>query len=142
MFKIGEFSRFSQVTVKTLRYYDEIGLLKPARVDPFTGYRYYSASQFPRLHRILALKDLQENLKSFEKNLFKTPLVFQYNKRDLARDGIPIIPVEKLEKSLNHQLKVPSFEASALAGINVVETMKKIISLTVSSLEEKLVIKG
>jgi DNA-binding transcriptional MerR regulator len=58
MFKIGEFSRFSQVTVKTLRYYDEIGLLKPAKVDPFTGYRYYSASQFPRLHRILALKEL------------------------------------------------------------------------------------
>jgi DNA-binding transcriptional MerR regulator len=58
MFKIGEFSRFSQVTVKTLRYYDEIGLLKPAEVDPFTGYRYYSANQFPRIHCILALKDL------------------------------------------------------------------------------------
>jgi DNA-binding transcriptional MerR regulator len=58
MFKIGEFSRFSQVTVKTLRYYDEIGLLRPAEVDRFTGYRYYSASQLPRLHRILALKDL------------------------------------------------------------------------------------
>jgi effector-binding domain-containing protein len=58
MFKIGEFSRFSQVTVKTLRYYDQIGLLKPAEIDPFTGYRYYSASQLPRLNRILALKDL------------------------------------------------------------------------------------
>jgi DNA-binding transcriptional MerR regulator len=58
MFKIGEFSRFSQVTVKTLRYYDKLGLLKPARVDRFTGYRYYSASQLPRINRILALKDL------------------------------------------------------------------------------------
>lgn len=58
MFKIGEFSKLSQVTVKTLRYYDEIGLLKPARVDRFTSYRYYSASQLPRLNRILALKDL------------------------------------------------------------------------------------
>ncbi len=58
MLKIGQFSRFSQVTVKTLRYYDKIGLLKPVEVDRFTGYRYYSASQFPRLHRILALKDL------------------------------------------------------------------------------------
>ena len=93
-------------------------------------------------NNILALKDLQENLKSFDKNIFKIPLVLQYNKRDLTRDGIPVIPVERLEKSLNHQLKVPSFEASALAGINVVETMKKIISLTVSSLEEKLVING
>jgi len=58
MFKIGEFSKLSQVTVKTLRYYDEIGLLKPAKVDRFTSYRYYSADQLPRLNRILALKDL------------------------------------------------------------------------------------
>ena len=58
MFKIGEFSKLSQVTVKTLRYYDELGLLKPAEVDRFTGYRYYSADQLPRLNRILALKDL------------------------------------------------------------------------------------
>jgi effector-binding domain-containing protein len=58
MFKIGEFSRFSQVTVKTLRYYDQIGLLKPAETDRFTGYRYYSARQLPRINRILALKDL------------------------------------------------------------------------------------
>jgi effector-binding domain-containing protein len=58
MFKIGEFSRLSQVPIKTLRYYDEIGLLKPAHVDDFTGYRYYSADQMPRLNRVLALKDL------------------------------------------------------------------------------------
>ena len=58
MFKIGEFSVLTQVSIKTLRYYDEVGLLKPARVDVDSGYRYYSASQVPRLHRILALKDL------------------------------------------------------------------------------------
>jgi DNA-binding transcriptional MerR regulator len=58
MFKIGEFSKLSQVPVKTLRYYDEIGLLTPAEVDRWTGYRYYSADQLPRLNRILALKDL------------------------------------------------------------------------------------
>jgi effector-binding domain-containing protein len=58
VFKIGDFSRLSKVTVKALRYYDELGLLKPAHVDRFTGYRYYSAAQLPRLNRILALKDL------------------------------------------------------------------------------------
>jgi len=58
MFKIGEFSKLSRVPVKTLRYYDEIGLLQPAKVDRFTSYRYYSADQLPRLNRILALKDL------------------------------------------------------------------------------------
>jgi len=58
VFKIGEFSKLSLVPAKTLRYYDQIGLLKPNEVDHFTGYRYYSASQLPRLNRILALKDL------------------------------------------------------------------------------------
>jgi DNA-binding transcriptional MerR regulator len=58
MFKIGDFSKISRVSVKTLRYYDELGLLKPAHVDLFTGYRYYAIDQLPRLNRILALKDL------------------------------------------------------------------------------------
>ena len=58
MIKIGDFARLSQVSVVTLRYYDEMDLLKPVRVDPFTGYRFYSADQLPRLNRILALKDL------------------------------------------------------------------------------------
>src|SRR5215469_16720876 len=56
--KIGEFSKLVQVSVPTLRYYDQVGLLKPVEVDRFTGYRYYSASQLPRLNRILALKGL------------------------------------------------------------------------------------
>ncbi|MCA9925503.1 MAG: MerR family transcriptional regulator, partial [Anaerolineales bacterium] len=58
MFKIGEFSKIAQVAVSQLRYYDEIGLLKPAQIDEWTGYRYYSARQLPRLNRILALKEL------------------------------------------------------------------------------------
>ena len=58
MFKIGDFSKLSQISVKTLRYYDEIGLLKPCEIDRFTGYRYYTASQLSRLNRILLLKDL------------------------------------------------------------------------------------
>jgi DNA-binding transcriptional MerR regulator/predicted transcriptional regulator YdeE len=58
MFKIGEFSKLVHVPVATLRFYDQIGLLQPVRTDAATGYRYYSASQLPRLHRILALKGL------------------------------------------------------------------------------------
>jgi len=56
--KIGEFSSLSQIPITTLRHYDELGLLKPIHVDAESGYRYYSVSQLPRLHRILALKDL------------------------------------------------------------------------------------
>jgi len=58
MFRIGDFSRLTQVTVKALRHYDRLGLLAPAQVDAETGYRYYSAGQLPRLNRLLALKDL------------------------------------------------------------------------------------
>ena len=69
MFKIGDFSRISQVSVKTLRYYDEIGLLRPAQVDRFTGYRYYSVDQSHRLNRILALKDLGLSLEQIARLL-------------------------------------------------------------------------
>ena len=58
MFSIGEFARLVTVSVRTLRHYDEIGLLRPARVDPDTGYRGYSADQLGQLNRIVALKEL------------------------------------------------------------------------------------
>ena len=58
MLKIGDFSQLGQVSVRTLNHYDERGLLKPARIDDWTGYRFYSVEQLPRLNRILALKDL------------------------------------------------------------------------------------
>jgi DNA-binding transcriptional MerR regulator len=58
MLTIGAFSRMSHVSIKALRFYDEIGLLKPTRVDGESGYRYYAASLLPRLNRILFLKEL------------------------------------------------------------------------------------
>jgi len=58
MYKIGEFSKLSFVTVQALRHYDEIGLLKPAKVERFTGYRYYLAEQLLRIQYIVALKNL------------------------------------------------------------------------------------
>lgn len=58
MFTVGEFSRVAQVSKRLLRYYDEIGLFKPIRIDTMSGYRYYSAEQMPQLNRILALKEL------------------------------------------------------------------------------------
>jgi DNA-binding transcriptional MerR regulator len=56
--KIGEFARIAQISIATLRYYDQSNLLKPLALDPETGYRYYSLDQLPRLNRILALKEL------------------------------------------------------------------------------------
>jgi DNA-binding transcriptional MerR regulator/effector-binding domain-containing protein len=58
MFSIGEFARMGTVSIRTLRHYDEVGLLHPAQVDPETGYRSYTADQLGQLNRIIALKDL------------------------------------------------------------------------------------
>ena len=58
MLKIGEFSKLSRVSVRMLRHYDEIGLLKPAEIDRFTDYRYYREDQLPIAGRIAALKDM------------------------------------------------------------------------------------
>lgn len=85
-----------------------------------------------------SLKNLQENLAIHNKNIFKIPLVLQYNKRDLVGQGIPLLSIEKLDKGLNSQLKVPSFEASALEGVNVATILKKIITLTMASVESHL----
>ncbi|MGW4499674.1 MerR family transcriptional regulator [Micromonospora sp. NPDC004336] len=58
MFTIGDFARLGRVSVRMLRHYDSIGLLRPASVDPHTGYRYYTADQLRRLNRVIALKEL------------------------------------------------------------------------------------
>lgn len=64
--KIGEFARLGMLSVSALRYYNEVGLLRPADVDPWTGYRYYTFDQLPALHRILALKDLGLSLEQIK----------------------------------------------------------------------------
>jgi DNA-binding transcriptional MerR regulator len=69
VFKIGDFSRIARVSCRLLRYYDEIGLLKPGSTDGATGYRYYSASQLPRLNRILVLKELGLSLEDIARVL-------------------------------------------------------------------------
>ena len=58
MVRIGFFSRISQVSIQTLRYYDRLGLLTPKHIDPLTGYRYYTLDQLAQVNRILALRDI------------------------------------------------------------------------------------
>lgn len=87
---------------------------------------------------ILSLNNLYENLEFYKKDIKKIPLVMQYNKMDLADQGIPLISFENLEQMLNSKLKAPAFKASALKGLNVVPTMKKIIYMTFISLQKEL----
>jgi len=79
MLKIGEFAWLAQVTIETLRHYDRLGLLKPDHLEQFTGYRYYTLDQLPRLNRILALKDLGLSLEEI------TRLLDQKTKADEIR---------------------------------------------------------
>jgi signal recognition particle receptor subunit beta len=87
---------------------------------------------------VASLNNLQENLTLYKKNIFEIPLVLQYNKRDLAKQGIPVLNMATLEKDLNKDLRVSSFDASAVEGDNVIMTLKKIISVTMASLEKEL----
>lgn len=87
---------------------------------------------------IISIRNLEDNLKIYNKDIHDIPLVIQYNKRDLAHDGIEILDLETMEKDLNAELKVPAIEASAVKGDNVVVTLKKIIALTLASLEQQL----
>ena len=71
MLKIGDFSKLGQVSTRMLRHYDKLGLLKPSQTDQWTGYRYYTIDQLPRLHRIMALKELGLSLEQIAQLLDK-----------------------------------------------------------------------
>ncbi len=91
-----------------------------------------------RSKNIISIRNLEENLTLYNKNIREIPLVIQYNKRDLVKQGIEVLDVETLESDINAELKAPSFEASAVEGQNVILTLKKIIYYTMSSLEKQL----
>jgi len=97
MLTIGEFAWLSQVTVETLRHYDRVGLLKPVRLDPFTGYRYYALDQLPRLNRTLrvALKDLGLPLREIARML----------DQEITADGIRDI-LETQQAEIEEQIQV------------------------------------
>jgi len=91
-----------------------------------------------REKNMLSLKDLHENLKSYGLSIFKIPLVLQYNKRDLAKDGIPLMSIEQMDRDLNRQLKAPAFPASALKGDGVGATITEILKRTLVDLQKQL----
>jgi effector-binding domain-containing protein len=111
--QIGDFSKLSLVSVKALRYYDEIGLLKPERVDEFSGYRYYSASQLPHLNRIVALKNMGLSLDEIAK---------------LMRDDVSVDHILDLLQAKQNEIKKRlGEEAERLARVEewLAETQKE-----------------
>ena len=98
MFPIGEFSQLSRVSKRLLQYYDDIGLFKPAHLDPETGYRYYSAGQLRHLNRILALKDLGLSLETIAGML-------QADVSDEAIHGMLLLKKAEVEQTVLEELQ-------------------------------------
>ncbi len=105
MLKIGDFSRLANVTVKALRHYAELGLLKPAWIDRFSGYRYYTLEQLPRLNRILALKDLGLSLEQVQRVLDSSLSV------DELRGMLHLKQAELQQKLVEEQMRLARVEA-------------------------------
>ncbi len=91
-----------------------------------------------REKNIESLQNLDENLRFYNLDIKSVPLVLQYNKRDLAKVGVPLLSVEEMESDLNSDLKVPAFEASAVLGNGVFETLREITKRTIKNVARKL----
>jgi hypothetical protein len=91
-----------------------------------------------RQKNIESLKNLAENLLDEGMEIQSAPLVLQYNKRDLAQSNIPLLSVQEMDEDLNRDLKVPFFEASALKGGGVYETLREVSKRTVKSVIQKV----
>ncbi|MEW6731303.1 MAG: GyrI-like domain-containing protein [Acidobacteriota bacterium] len=138
MFRIGDFSRLSQVSVKALRFYDEIGLLKPTFVDSTTGYRYYAANLLPRLNRILALKELGFSLEEirylFSNNLSvdRVQELLENKQTEIARrieqEQSRLAQVESWLTQIEQQGSVPDFQV----------TLKRVAPQLVASVQDSL----
>lgn len=100
VYKIKEFSRFAKVSTRMLRYYDEVNLLKPAKIDEFTGYRYYSASQIPIITKIVTFRDIGFNIDEI-RNLLKMK-----NDEDILK--ALKVKQDDIQKRINHERKIIS----------------------------------
>ena len=89
-----------------------------------------------RKENINSLKNLHHHLIGYNKSIFSIPLVFQFNKTDLATKNIPILSTDLLARELNSKLRKPYFAASAITGKNVAMTLKKITLMTISNLKK------
>lgn len=107
MYRIGEFSNMFQITIKTLRYYDEIDLFKPSFKDPYTGYRYYDDKQIKEFEKIMKLKDLNFSLDDIK---------VMKDEMDSEKLDLKIKELESEQKSL--KLKISHLEDMKLKGEN------------------------
>ncbi|MGM0431907.1 MAG: MerR family transcriptional regulator [Spirochaetota bacterium] len=130
MYQIGEFSKIFRVTPKTLRYYDEVGLLKPAKIDTHTGYRYYSSSQFPVMNSILSFRDMGFSLTDIQ-HLVSHP---EDQNAYLERK---ILELKNQQKALLKQIRVSQTYKQTIQGAHNMQyypTIKRLPNVIVASM--------
>lgn len=107
-YKIGDFSRLTNISIRTLRYYDEIGILKPEYVDPYSGYRYYTDKNLDEVKSITFLKQLSFSLEEIAQ--YKDSLsseILEYKKNQLIEKRNEIDEQIAMINSLNNEIVKP-----------------------------------
>ena len=113
LYKIGMFSKMNHVTLKTLRYYDTIGLLKPSYIDDTNGYRYYTSKQLPILHQILALREAGftlDEIKQVQKGVSEKKLLERKRSeiiKQIAEETLKLSKVESYLSSSSTNMEYP-----------------------------------
>ena len=125
LYRIGDFASLTGLTVKTLRYYDDINLLKPVKVDNFTGYRYYSDSQLDDVELIKTLKYCSFSLEEITKywgNL--TTAVLQNKKSELLRHIQDVMNQIEVIEFLDSKSKEFGIEEQSVSYTNNPKSVK------------------
>lgn len=132
MLKIGEFSQLGHVSIRMLRHYDDIGLLRPKKIDQESGYRYYSVRQLEQLHTILLLKELKFSLQEIKELLSAEPMILKQqllNKEqeiteEITREQLRIEAIHRKVQQIDHPVSydirlcaIPSFPAICLRKV-------------------------
>ncbi|MDD4847868.1 MAG: MerR family transcriptional regulator [Bacteroidales bacterium] len=134
--KIGEFSKLNQITVKTLRYYEEIGLLIPSEIDDWSGYRYYNVDQMQRMNQIIYLKSLGfslEEIKTMFDHQCYTPTTEMISEKikkcrlDMNALKKREIELKSLHKQLKNKTNMENFTIKSLPAV-IVASHRQIIS--------------
>lgn len=137
MFKIGEFSKLTQVSIRMLRYYDEMGLLKPAEIDKFTGYRMYSAEQISTLQKIVLLRDSKFKIAEIKEILLKEKSINIIDELEKQKDKIKKeiqLEQERLRKIDNAINEIKSDNLKVHCNIN----FKKVNKMRILSLRDRI----
>ena len=117
MLKIGDFSKISRVSIRMLRHYDELGLLRPVKIDSDTGYRYYSESQLPIAGKINALKDMGFGLAAIGE------ILRSGGEKEMLEHHLRLKQAELLELSEQTSYRLRLLD-TALEGLRKDESMK------------------